>query len=194
MSLFSWFKDYIYIPLGGNKVTLWVGIRNTFIIFAISGLWHGANWTFIVYGLLNALFIIPSVLLKKTRFKTEIVAEGKLFPTFREFITMLLTFSIAVLAGILFRSSSLTQAFAFYSGIFSSSFFTSPEAVPYVLVFTIIVFMTIEWLGREQQFAIAKIGLKWPELLRYSFYYILMMAIFYFAVNNENQEFIYFHF
>lgn len=194
MSLFLWFKDYIYIPLGGNRVPMWKRIRNTFIIFAISGLWHGANITFIVYGLLNALFIVPSIIFNTTRLKTETVAEGKMFPSMKEFVSMFVTFWISVLAVIFFRAPSMHNAADFFRGIFSSSFFTTPSPVSITLIIIVIAFFIFEWLGREDQFALAKFGLKWPEPARYMFYYLLMITIFYYAVSTEKQEFIYFHF
>ncbi|MBN9337451.1 MAG: MBOAT family protein, partial [Chryseobacterium sp.] len=89
ISLSSWFRDYLYIPLGGSKGGNWMRIRNTFIIFIVSGFWHGANWTFIIWGFLNALFIMPSIILKTNRNNLNIVAEGRLFPNFREIIQLI---------------------------------------------------------------------------------------------------------
>ncbi|MGN7864652.1 MBOAT family O-acyltransferase [Chryseobacterium sp. 22458] len=192
ISLSSWFKDYLYIPLGGSKGGNWMRIRNTFIIFIVSGFWHGANWTFIVWGALNALFIMPSIIMKTNRNNLETVAQGNILPTVKEFFQMILTFTLAVLAWIFFRAENITHAFSYISGIFSRSLFSIPTITPRLLMLLIVIFMVIEWLGREQQYAIAKLGLKWKSPLRYAMYYAIIIAIFWFA--GKDQQFIYFQF
>lgn len=196
ISLSTWFRDYLYIPLGGSKGTMWMKIRNTFIIFIVSGFWHGANWTFIIWGFLNALYIMPSIIFNTNRNHLGTVAPGRFFPSAKEFIAILLTFSLTVLAWIFFRAESVGHALSYISGIFSSSFFSIPylarmkmAVITMVFVF---VLMTIEWVGRDEQYAIAKIGNKWPPALRWGFYYSLLIAIFVFA--GAGQEFIYFQF
>ncbi|MDG4654658.1 MBOAT family O-acyltransferase [Chryseobacterium arthrosphaerae] len=192
ISLSSWFKDYLYIPLGGSKGGNWMRIRNTFIIFIVSGFWHGANWTFIVWGALNALFIMPSIIMKTNRNHLETVAQGNILPTVKEFFQMTVTFSLAVLAWIFFRAENISHAFSYISGIFSRSLFSVPSITPRLLMLLIIIFMVIEWLGREQQYAIAKLGLQWKSPLRYAMYYAIIIAIFWFA--GKDQQFIYFQF
>ncbi|UEQ74494.1 MBOAT family protein [Chryseobacterium arthrosphaerae] len=192
ISLSSWFKDYLYIPLGGSKGGNWKRIRNTFIIFIVSGFWHGANWTFIVWGALNALFIMPSIIMKTNRNHLETVAQGNILPTVKEFFQMTVTFSLAVLAWIFFRAENISHAFSYISGIFSRSLFSIPTITPRLLMLLIIIFMVIEWLGREQQYAIAKLGLQWKSPLRYAMYYAIIIAIFWFA--GKDQQFIYFQF
>jgi D-alanyl-lipoteichoic acid acyltransferase DltB (MBOAT superfamily) len=107
ISLTTWFRDYIYIPLGGSRGSTWLKIRNTFIIFLISGFWHGANWTFIVWGALNAVYFLPLMLTKRNRKNLEIVAKGRSWPSINELFSMLITFSITVFAWIFFRANSL---------------------------------------------------------------------------------------
>jgi alginate O-acetyltransferase complex protein AlgI len=192
ISLSTWFRDYLYIPLGGSKGGLWMKVRNTFIIFLVSGFWHGANWTFIVWGGLNAIFIMPSIIFNTHRDNINIVAQGKLFPTLKEIFSMLLTFSLTVFAWIFFRSASLGDAYQFLGKIFSASLFTHPVLLSKKLILLLFFFMIIEWFGREQQFAIAKIGLKLPQPVRWVFYYVLLFAIFYFS--GVKQQFIYFQF
>jgi alginate O-acetyltransferase complex protein AlgI len=192
ISLSSWFKDYLYIPLGGSNGGNWMRIRNTFIIFLVSGFWHGANWTFIVWGALNAIFIMPSIIMKTNRNNLETVAQGKLLPTTSEFFQMLLTFGLAVFAWIFFRAENMTQALNYITGIFSTSLFTMPTITPYHLFALLIIFIIIEWLGREQQYAIAKFGVKWNRMLRYAFYYSIILSIFLFG--GKEQQFIYFQF
>jgi len=116
ISLSTWFRDYLYIPLGGSKGGLWMKIRNTFIIFLVSGFWHGANWTFIIWGGLNALYFLPLLLAKKNRKNIDTVAQDKIFPSVRESLSMIGTFSLTVLAWIFFRAESLPHALNYLSG------------------------------------------------------------------------------
>lgn len=192
MSLSSWFRDYLYIPLGGSQGGIWTKVRNTFIIFLVSGFWHGANWTFLIWGFLNALYIMPSILLKSNRNHLDIVAQGKFLPNVRELAGMLITFILTVFAWIFFRSENLAHAMSYISGMASPSLFTIPSIRPLVLLLLILLFFTIEWIGREQPFAIARIGVRWPSWLRWTFYYLLIIAILCFA--GKEQQFIYFQF
>lgn len=111
ISLSTWFRDYLYIPLGGSRGGTWMKVRNTFIIFLVSGFWHGANWTFVVWGGLNALYFLPLLLLKRNRTNLGVVAEGRMLPSLLEFWQMATTFILTVLAWVFFRSDSLHQAF-----------------------------------------------------------------------------------
>lgn len=196
ISLSSWFKDYLYIPLGGSKGGDWMRIRNTFIIFLVSGFWHGANWTFIVWGGLNALFIMPSIILKRNRDHLETVAAGRLLPSIKELGGMTLTFGLTVFAWIFFRAENLAHATSYISGIFSPSFFTKPLFDGYekakTILMVIAVFLAVEWIGRERQYAISHLGANWHRSVRWSLYIILVFSIFYFA--GKEQQFIYFQF
>lgn len=200
ISLSSWFKDYLYIPLGGSKGGTWMKVRNTFIIFLVSGFWHGANWTFIVWGFLNALYIMPSILFNTNRNNLDIVAAGKLLPSIKELLLMMITFALTVFAWIFFRADNLQHAISFISGIFSSSLFQMPDLQafvgsqnhPYIMFVFLFVFMLMEWLGREQKYALQALALKWPKPLRVTFYYCMAMIIFLFA--GKEQQFIYFQF
>lgn len=192
ISLSTWFRDYLYIPLGGSKGGIWQQIRNTFIIFIISGFWHGANWTFIIWGFLNALYIMPSIIFKTNRNNLDIVAKGKYFPTFKELFAIGITFILTVFAWIFFRSENLSQALDIISKIFSSTLFTKPEIIPKKFISLVFIFMLIEWIGREQQFAIAKIGTSFPRIIRWGFYYTIILTILYFS--GSEQQFIYFQF
>jgi D-alanyl-lipoteichoic acid acyltransferase DltB (MBOAT superfamily) len=194
ISLSSWFRDYLYVPLGGSKGGTWMKVRNTFIIFLVSGFWHGANWTFIVWGLLNAIYIMPSIILKTNRNNIEIVAKGRYLPTLKEFFSIFFTFGLTVFAWIFFRAINVKQAFDIVAKIFSVSFFNLPQVTPkiFILLLLIVIFMLIEWIGREDQFAIAKLGLKLPVAIRLGMYYLMIFAIIYFA--GSQQQFIYFQF
>lgn len=192
ISLSTWFRDYLYIPLGGSKGGTWMKVRNTFIIFLVSGFWHGANWTFIVWGLLNALYIMPSIIFNTHRDNLDIVAQGRLLPNFKELFSLILTFGLTVFAWIFFRANSVEHAFGFIGEIFSSSLLTMPTVRPTHLFILLVIFMVIEWLGREQQYALGKLAITWPRVLRWSFYYVIIICVFYFA--GPEQQFIYFQF
>jgi D-alanyl-lipoteichoic acid acyltransferase DltB (MBOAT superfamily) len=199
ISLSSWFRDYLYIPLGGNSGGKLLKVRNLFIIFLFSGFWHGANWTFIAWGTLNAVYMLPLVIFKKNRNNLEIVAKGKYLPTLNEAFNMLITFLLTVFAWIFFRANSVGQAFHFLINIFSKSFFKWPDGrlfggqihAVYILLL-IIVFTIIEWIGRENQYAIQTLFSKQNIIIRFTFYFLLIYGMIYFHGNDE--QFIYFQF
>lgn len=200
ISLSSWFKDYLYIPLGGSSGGNWMRIRNTFIIFIVSGFWHGANWTFITWGALNALFIMPAIIMKTNRNYIDIVAKGRQWPSIKEFSQIIITFHLTVFAWIFFRAESIHHATNYISGIFSSSIFSIPQfektKQAYIILALIGIFVLIEWFGREEQYAIAKLGHNWKRPLRYAFYYAIIITIFIkiFLFSGQDQQFIYFQF
>ncbi len=196
ISLTTWFRDYLYISLGGSKGGMAMKIRNTFIIFLVSGFWHGANWTFIAWGALNAIYFLPLLITNSNRKNLEIVAMGNSLPTAKETFSMLTTFGITVFAWIFFRADSIGHAFRFISGIFNTSVFSFPEfdgsGRAFSTIILVLIFLLIEWQGREQQYAIAKFGLKWKRPVRYAFYYSIIIAIIWFG--GKEQQFIYFQF
>lgn len=192
ISLSTWFRDYLYIPLGGSRGSMIQKVRNMFIVFIVSGFWHGANWTFIVWGLLNAIYQLPLLVLGKNRTNLEIVAAGRIIPTLKEIVAITTTFLLTVFAWIFFRSESLSHAASFIKGIFSKSLFTIPELRPSVILLLLIFFILIEWLGREQKYALEHFGFKWPKPLRVLFYILLIFGIFIFT--GKEQQFIYFQF
>jgi alginate O-acetyltransferase complex protein AlgI len=194
ISLSSWFKDYLYIPLGGSKGGNLIRIRNTLIIFIVSGFWHGANWTFIAWGALNAVFILPAIIMRSNRVNLDTVASGKLFPSIKEFLSMLITFTLSVFAWIFFRADHIGHAVQFISHMFKhpDSFFLVDYSKYTVIFLLILIFMIIEWIGREDKYAIAKIGLEWNRPLRYGMYYAILATILWFSGNE--QTFIYFQF
>ena len=197
ISLSTWFRDYLYIPLGGSKGSSLSKIKNTFIIFLVSGFWHGANWTFIAWGFLNALYFLPLLVLNKNRKNTDTVAMEKTFPSLREIFQILFTFSITVFAWIFFRAESISHAFQYIKGIFTNELFKMPtlkESFPYskLTFILILIFMSIEWIGRQQSFAISTIGNSWPKGIRWGFYLLLSVSIL--LSSGEKQSFIYFQF
>lgn len=192
ISLSTWFRDYLYIPLGGSKGSNWIRVRNTFIIFIVSGFWHGANWTFIVWGALNALYILPSIIFKTNRNNMEIVARGKYLPSAKELFSVLLTFSLTVFAWIFFRANNIEHAFSYIAKIFSSSFFTIPTILPRNIILLVVLFILMEWIGKEGKYALAPIALKMNRPLRYVLYYSIILSLFWFG--GKEQAFIYFQF
>jgi len=199
ISLSTWFRDYLYIPLGGSKGGLWMKIRNTIIIFLVSGFWHGANWTFIAWGTLNALYFMPLLLLNKNRNNIEIVAKGKSLPSAKDFFSIIMTFGLTVFAWIFFRSNTMAQAFEIISEIFSKSLFSIPQFEMHysrrsiITASLLIFFITIEWIGREKEYALAGFGLNWSRPLRWTFYAFLIFIIGLF-MNTIETPFIYFQF
>ncbi len=201
ISLSTWFRDYLYIPLGGSKGNTWVKVRNTFIIFLVSGFWHGANWTFIIWGLLNAIYIMPSIIFNRNRTNLETVAKNKLLPSFKEFYSMLITFSLTVFAWIFFRSENIRHAYTYihkmlgglkYKYGYLQTFDLIVNRIHYGIIILVILFISIEWLGREQQYAIARLGEKFYRPVRWAIYYALILIILNFA--GSEQQFIYFQF
>lgn len=197
ISLSTWFRDYLYIPLGGSRGNKWSTIRNVCIVFVISGFWHGANWTFIGWGVLHALFFLPLILQQKNRTYLDTVASNSVFPSFKEMVQMLITFNLVTFAWILFRATDIHQAILIYSKILSPTLFETPEYV-YIdvlirCVFLIIIFGIIEWIGRREQYAIEKIVSAYPRYIRWSFYSFIIVLIGVFAKTKESP-FIYFQF
>ena len=198
ISLSSWFRDYVYIPLGGSKGGIWMKVRNTFIIFILSGFWHGANWTYLAWGALNAFYILPLLLAKKNRTNLETVAAGKRFPSVKELFMMLTTFTLTVFAWIFFRAENIGQAADIMAEIFSASLFTVPsfegihKAMPTFIL--LVIFILTEWKGREQQFAIQQLGASRGRTYRWSYYIVILLSIYLFGNFGSNIEFIYFQF
>ncbi|WP_029903028.1 MBOAT family protein [Prevotella sp. 10(H)] len=195
ISLSSWFKDYLYIPLGGSRGGTWMRVRNTFIIFLVSGFWHGANWTFIVWGGLNALFIMPSIIMRSNRKSLNTVAEGRILPSVKEVSQMLLTFVLALLAWIVFRAENMTDAVNYIVNLFDVSLFSPPEYHQHTFIFVQIIFLfVVEWFGREKNFALEQFGKDKPRYVRWAFYLILIAMIVSNMPESGSQGFIYFQF
>ena len=164
ISLTTWFRDYVYIPLGGSRVGKWKIARNTFVIFLLSGFWHGANWTFIAWGAYHAVLFLPLILLGMNRKYTNQVAEGRWLPTWKEAGQILLTFMLAVIGWIIFRAATIGQAWDFLCGMMQVDtlkagyrFFLPNVNLAYPTNIYIIIMIVIEWLGRNKEFALQDI-------------------------------------
>jgi alginate O-acetyltransferase complex protein AlgI len=191
ISLSTWFRDYVYIPLGGSRVSRSIAIRNIFVIFLVSGIWHGANWTFLVWGGLNALYFLPLFLFGQNRNNAG-EFEARWIPKAREWIQIPSTFLLTCLAWIFFRADSMRHAFDILGGIFSSSVISSPGNPNLSLtpLFLIIPFHLFEWLVKHREISLE--GLRVPRLLRWCIYYLLIYLILEFS--EQQVSFIYFQF
>ena len=168
-------------------------VRNILITFIISGFWHGANWTFIAWGALNAIYFLPLLLANKNRNNLDVVAKGKVFPSLREASSILFTFCLTLIAWIFFRAKNISHALSYLSGIFSDALFKAPDVMPKdKIILLLVLFFVIEWFGREEQYAIATLGVRWKRPMRYAMYYVLLVITVYYS--GKAEEFIYFQF
>lgn len=193
ISLTTWFRDYIYIPLGGSRCNKWKVARNTLIIFLISGFWHGANWTFICWGAFHALLFFPLFILGINRKYTDVVAKGKLLPGPKEVCQMLVTFLLVVLGWIIFRAETIQQAWDYMLRMFTDFRPGLPIHGKKALIY-IIILMVVEWLQREKQFGLqldAK-GIFRFRAVRWGVYLLLILVIL--ILSAPQAEFIYFQF
>ena len=193
ISLTTWFRDYVYIPLGGSRCSKAKIVRNTFVIFLVSGLWHGANWTFLAWGAYHALLFLPLILMGRNRRYRDTVAEGKWLPSLKEAGQMLLTFVLVVFGWIIFRAGSIGDAWQYICRIFSYDLFSMPFlfiGAKKTLFFSAVM-LIMEWLSREKEHALC-FGSGFPIWVKYSFYYVLVLAMLEYSPNS--QAFIYFQF
>ena len=194
ISLTTWFRDYIYIPLGGSRTTKFKVIRNTFIIFLVSGFWHGANWTFIAWGLYHAALFMPLIILGKNRKYTDVVATGRWLPSVKELGQMTLTFMLAVIGWILFRATGIPSAIGYFQSMLSLETLTG-----FYKIFTewtmlpIGIMLVVEWLNRQGEHALQGfdhvVKSRW---VRYFLYALAFVAVIFFR--GDYAEFIYFQF
>ena len=192
ISLTTWFRDYVYIPLGGSRCSKAKIVRNTFVIFLLSGLWHGANWTFIAWGAFHALLFLPLILIGKNRKYRDTVAEGRFLPSFKEFGQMLLTFFLATVGWIIFKADSIGQAWNYLKGICSTSLFSRPDASGVTgFAVAIVVMLLVEWFHRDKEHGFDLSGIKWG-VVRYAAYLAVLFLTF--AFGGHAVNFIYFQF
>ena len=196
ISLSTWFRDYLYIPLGGSRGTRVQAVRNTAIIFLVSGLWHGANWTFVVWGALHALYFLPLLLAGRNRRYTEIVAAGGGLPTWRELWGMAATFSLVTVAWVFFRADSVGEAWQYLQRMFSTSLFSEPvfsgRLDAMVTVGFVLLMVAVEYWGRRLEVPLVRVEGLLPQWSQVVFYY--GFAIFVLLGAGREQAFIYFQF
>ena len=191
ISLSSWFRDYLYIPLGGSKGSKLFQVRNTFIIFIVSGFWHGANWTYLAWGFINALYFLPLLLLNRNRKNVEDFKLHFDFESVRTIFNIVTTFAITCFAWIFFRAKTIHEALNYIKIMFQDLHFLpqyfSIERYNYELVLLVLVFVLVEWNNRHKiepisgKYSWIKLGL-------------CMAAIVALGVFSDYKEFIYFQF
>lgn len=199
ISLTTWFRDYIYIPLGGSRVSRLLQVRNIFIVFLLSGFWHGANWTFVAWGAWNALWFLPLMLVKKNRSHLDIVAMHRWLPTPIEFIKIIFTFCIVMLGWVFFRAANMHDAFSIFFQLFTgiaSTPVTLIRAIQNIIgmpVFVFIMFMFLaEWIQRSRLHMLDFHGIRFPLPARYALYCAMLFVLVWYS--GKPQQFIYFQF
>ncbi len=194
ISLTAWFRDYVYIPLGGSRGGRWKTVRNTIIVFLVSGFWHGADWTFISWGAFNAMLFVPLLLAGTSRkYKGTTVADGSVLPSLKECGLMLVTFALVVLGRVLYRAETIPAAATIFRKMFTD-FHLTWAPVEWMSFVYIAVMIVIEWFHRTSfhGFALAPSGVMRHRALRWLLYYCLAMCILFSA--GRNETFIYFQF
>ncbi|MCF6133015.1 MBOAT family O-acyltransferase [Flavobacterium wongokense] len=191
ISLTTWFRDYIYIPLGGSRGSKLFQIRNVFIIFLVSGFWHGANWTFIAWGLINALYFIPLLVLNRSRNNLEAFKISFNLESLRILFNILITFTITCLAWIFFRAKTIHDAIAYIQRMVTDLHFApqyfSFERYNYEIIIMILLFVMVEWNNR---YKIEPLSGKY-SWLKVS---LSIMAIVALGIFTDYKNFIYFQF
>lgn len=204
ISLMTWFRDYVYIPLGGSRCSKIKLIRNIFIVFVLSGLWHKPNWTYVFWGVYHASLISILVLLKvKVKYEHP-VAYNRILPSFKELILMVTTFALVVFSRIFSRSESISEAFNYIlqigkkpidnPSLFYFPFSQMPHSVYLILFISLPILVLVEWLQRTKPHALNLDNISWMRnrFARWFVYYFIMLLV-YLSV-NDNHSFVYFQF
>jgi D-alanyl-lipoteichoic acid acyltransferase DltB (MBOAT superfamily) len=199
VSLSSWFRDYLYIPLGGSKRGKLISVRNTFIIFLVSGFWHGANWNFIVWGGIHACGFLPLLLLNRNRKHiTAVVAVDRKLPNLKELAQMTYTFGFVTFAWIFFRIHDLATALGYVKQIILSTVKDPGQYLmkPYggAIFYYIIPLVMVDWYFRRDERILNVPTI--PKYILWTLYTVLIYVIFYIILNKigSKQQFIYFQF
>lgn len=190
ISLSSWFRDYLYIPLGGSKGSSWLKFRNIFLVFLLSGLWHGANWTFVAWGLLNAIYVYAYISLKDVPLFQD--PKNNQIKVLSNILKGLFTFTQVMFGWILFRSRSIAEAYSYLTRMCNSVPETVEVHTPWVILVLIVLFFIMEWLGQGPEPPLRRLTERWPKPVRWFFYYILVLIVLYFS--GTEHTFIYFQF
>lgn len=195
ISLNAWFRDYLYIPLGGSREGKAKTIRNTLIIFAVCGFWHGANWTFIAWGLFHGLLFVPRLLAGTKKRAEKVVAENAFFPSLREIVQVGTTFLLVTIGWVFFRAPTIHDAFGFFEHMLFSGTLTRTPLVEissgrFPLVFIPFLFL-VEWFARRRSFALERVPVR-NVVLRWAAYFVLGCVIL--QYDGGAEQFIYFQF
>ena len=194
ISLMTWLRDYIYFPLGGSRCSRPKIIRNVFIVWVLSGLWHGADWTFVCWGLYHATLLTIYIILGiNTKYQYS-VAYGRMLPSIKEFLQMAMTFVLAVFGWMIFRAESMEQAIGIFKAMASNEFYNSSVVTGGTYLLFGIIALAVEWLQREKQHALQFSDIR-PfnhRAMRWAVYYLIILILFVYA--GTGQTFIYFQF
>jgi D-alanyl-lipoteichoic acid acyltransferase DltB (MBOAT superfamily) len=195
ISLMTWFRDYVYIPFGGSRCAQWKVVRNTFVVFGISGLWHGANWTFVCWGLYHGCLIVLYKLLHINTKDKEILAAGRWLPTIKDMCRVVVTFLLVVVGWVIFRAETIAQAWDFVSRMFLTAFDDFHFRLGSInTFFAVLLLIIVEYLQRNRvhvlQFPDNRVFRCSP--VRYVLYACIGLLLFFYA--GEVQTFIYFQF
>lgn len=200
ISLTTWFRDYIYFPLGGSRCSKWKTIRNVFIVWGISGLWHGANWTFVCWGLYHAAILnFYNIFgIKSKREDTPVLLKwgGHFWFNHKDFVRILLTFILAVFGWIIFRAESMEQAVGYFTAMYTNKFFDASMLYGKYYFLYGIILLFVEWLQRERQHALdlSNNKLFQKKIVRWVLYVIMIIVLIINATRGQSQTFIYFQF
>ena len=181
ISLMTWLREYIYFPLGGSRCGKWRTCVNIMIVFAISGLWHGADWTFVIWGTINGMMLLPFVFRPKKSYSNH--------ARLRDIPKCILTFLIFAFIFLSFRSPNISHLQECLSTLVHGSYLTVPMGI--TAFYYIVPFVIVEWLGRRQEFPI--MTLKMPTILRWAIYWALLFIIAFYGA-KANIQYIYFQF
>ena len=191
VSLSSWFRDYLYIPLGGSKVGRQMAVRNTMIVFLVSGFWHGANWTFIVWGALHSLFFLSLLLMNRNRIHTNHLPTFLSKAHLAGLPHMLLTFALVCFAWIFFRADSVSHALSIIQRIGTSNASVGFLEFKHLITSYLIgVLLLVDWQLRNDSINFYQ----WPLWKNLMFVLIVIPHIVWFGVFGNPLEFIYFQF
>jgi len=190
ISLSTWFRDYLYIPLGGNRGNKVTQVRNIFIVFLVSGLWHGANWTFVVWGFLHALYFLPLMFPERKRTDSGYIAQGRLLPSGQELGQLLVTFLAVVVAWVFFRAETIQLGLGYVTRMLDPRGWGVPEVLPARVILYVLAMLGIEWLNRDKEHGLSVVTL--PPIIRWAWYLSLVFAVL--LLSADAQTFLYFQF
>nr|MCH9659497.1 MBOAT family protein [Bacteroidota bacterium] len=191
VSLSTWFRDYLYIPLGGSRGGRWMSLRNIFIVFIVSGFWHGANWTFITWGTFHALLFLPLFLLNKNKTHTDNVAKDRVLPNIKELGQILLTFTLVTIGWVFFRADTVGSAFQYLIEIGSLNLGVDRLTLnrfSFELLPLLGILLVFEWPSRHKEFPLEYAKPLWVKAP------IIIFLIILFGSFSEINDFIYFQF
>lgn len=196
ISLNTWFVDYVYIPLGGSRNGKWHTIRNIMIVFLLSGLWHGAEWSFVAWGAYHGLLLVLLILLNWNTKYEHVVAYDRWYPSLKEFGQMLLVFALATFGWMMFRADNMTQFFDYTARMCSADVLSMPKVQGYTILFmNIALMLVLEWFMRRQKHGFDFLSRSNKPLYtaqRYTLYTLIFILILLFGGHTENFIYMYF--